>query len=75
MNGRRAINVVCSKKNHKTEQEEQEIFGEGTKLILVIYQYCMNIQNSLCIAKTAHWACRRVKRSDLKMPVYIIVVV
>lgn len=54
MNGRKAINVVCSKENRKTEQEEQEIFGEGTKLSLVIYQYCMNIQNSLCIAKTAH---------------------
>lgn len=53
MNGRKDISVVCSKENHKTEQEDQEIFGEGTKLSLVIYQNCLNTQNSLCTAKTA----------------------
>lgn len=53
MDGRRDINVVCSKENCKTEQEEHEILGEGTKLSLDIYQNCMNIQNSLCTAKTA----------------------
>lgn len=36
MNGRKDINVVCSKENFNTEQEEQDISGVGTKLNLVI---------------------------------------